>query len=230
MGLRSEAPVSAPLPTLESLLEPREENATSEEAKAPESKEDQGTLERIEREQKHRREMLAAQKRIKDLESKQRDPSDKTSGIESKNPIRDIAKAKNLSQDDVIRMALEAMDDDLTPEEKKNDLKKMDPTEIAKLVKEELDKERQTAETKTKQTEAITNFKTQISEKAKELAEQYPMVDALGGANNAFDMINSQYEADLKEFGDEYAQENMMKIEDAIKKTNEILANNVKDA
>ena len=225
--------MSAPaLPSLDSIIagESTNEPVAQAETKAPEPKEDQGALERIEREQKHRRELFALQKRNKELESKLGNSSDKTSVVESKNPIKDLAKARNLSQDDVVRMALEAMDDDQTLDEKKEDLKAMSPQEIAKLVKAELDKEKETQEKSTKETQAVTDFKAQISTKAKELAEKYPMVDALGGSNAAFDLIDKQYQKDVEEYGADYAAENMLSIDEAIQKTNETLALNVKDA
>jgi len=232
MGLRTAAPVSAPaLPSLDSIISGENANETgTQETKAPEPKEDQSALERIEREQKHRREMFALQKRNKELEAKSRDSSNTASVVESKNPIKDLAKARNLSQDDVIRMALEAMDDDQTVDEKKDELKAMTPAEIAKLVKAELDKEKETTEKSTKETQAITDFKAQISSKAKELAEKFPMVDALGGADSAYKLIDEQYTKDVEEYGADYAAENMLSIDEAIQKTNETLALNVKDA
>lgn len=228
MGLRAAVPVSAPLPTIDAIIEGKTDVApTIEETKAPEPKEDQGSLERIEREQKHRRELFAAQKRIKELEAKSGNPSNQTSGLDSKNPIKDLAKSKGLSQDEVVRMALEAMDDDLSPQEKKDDLKGMTPEAIAAMVLEQIEAKNQKKEEAVKETQAVTDFKTKISNEA---AEKFPIVAALGGAGSAFDIINEQFKKDAEEFGLEYAQENMISIEHALKKTNEALAINIKDA
>lgn len=229
MGLRT-APVSAPLPSLDSIINGDTNEPTTEAPKAPEPKEDQGALERIEREQKHRRELFALQKRNKELEAQSRNPGNQTSPVESKNPIKDLARARNLSQDDVVRMAMEAMDDDQTLDEKKNELKDMTPEAIAKLVKAELDKEKETSEKSASETKAITDFKAQISSKAKELSDKFPMVDALGGTDAAFTLIDQQYQKDVEAYGADYAAENMLSIDEAIQKTNETLAINVKDA
>lgn len=234
MGLRTAPPVSAApaLPSLDAIINGESSNEPGNEAtKAPEPEKEQGALERIEREQKHRRELFALQKQNKELLAKQRDPGNQASPVaESKNPIKDLAKARNLSQDDVVRMALEAMDDDQTLDEKKSELKNMTPQEIAKLVKAELDKEKQSEAQSASETKAIADFKVQISTKAKELADKFPMVDALGGQNAAFDLIDSQYRKDVEEYGADYAAENMLSIDEAIQKTNETLAINVKDA
>ncbi len=238
MGLRSAvatAVPSVPLPTLESLIEGKGSMAEvepSQEAVKPEEKEE--GLDRIEREQKFRREQFALQKRIKELEGKLGDTSNKTNILDEKNPIKALAKAKNLSQDDMIKMALEAMDDDQTDAEKKEDLSKMTPEAIAKLVREQIEKENSEKETVKNQTEAqskaINDFKENIKVKAKELAESNPLVDALGGTDQVFNMINTKYNKDLEEYGEEYAAENLMTIEQAVKNTNEILAKNIKDA
>lgn len=233
MSFTTEAPVSAPLPTLESIIENNgktNESTNTPETKAVESKEDQGALERIEREQRARREKFAYEKRIKELESKLGDTSNKASILDEKNPIKALAKQKGLSQDEMVKMALEAMDDDLTEEEKAADLKSMTPSEIAKLVKAELEKERAAEEVAKKDSQAITDFKAKIKETAISSEDKYPLVASLGGDQSAFELINTQFNADEKEFGLEYAQENMLSIDEALKKTNETLASNIKDA
>lgn len=232
MGLRSNTVTEAvtPLPTIEALIEGKGAEAAPTEAPKVEPKEETSQLDRIEREQKHRRELFALQKQNKELEQKYRDSSNKTSILDDKNPIKALAKSRGLTTDEVVKMALDAMDDDQSDAEKKDDLKNMTPEAIAKLVKEELDKEKQKESEGEKQSQAIKEFKESISVKSKELAEKYPMVDALGGNELAFKAINDKFIKDSEEYGQEYAQENMMSIEDAIKSTNETLANNVKVA
>jgi hypothetical protein len=224
------------LPTLDSLITGASnvpvEGKTEEPTKSEQTKEE--NLDRIDREQRHRREMYKAQQRIKELES--RNNSDKTGGIDpdSKSPFKDLAKARGMSQDDVVRLALEAMDDDLTQEEKKEDMSKMTPAQIAELVKKQLKEEQEASEKEkaktTAETQAIENFKKDIVGKADELAEKFPLVSSLGGVDSVYKLIEDKFNSDSKEYGEEYAQENMMKVEDAIKKTNETLALSVKDA
>lgn len=236
MGLRAAMPETAPLPTLESLIEGKgitpEVQPSQEEASKPEEKTDR--LDQLEREQKFRREQFALQKRIKELEGKLGDTSNKTSILDAKNPIKELAKSKNLSQDDMIKMALEAMDDDQSDEDKKEDLAKMSPEAIAKLVREQIEKENAEKESTKAQQEAqskaINDFKENIKAKSKEMAETNPLVDALGGTDHVFNMINTKFNKDVEEYGEEYAQENIMSVEEAIKSTNEVLAKNIKDA
>lgn len=233
--MRSEAPIMEQLPSIDSVMEGVVNGAGQSEAAKPaevkqETKED--NLDRIEREQRHRREQFKLQQRIKELEGKQGNPSDKASTIDlnAKNPFKEVVKAKNMTQDEIVRLALEAMDDDLSPEEKKEELKASTPEEIAKLVKKQLEEERVAEEKKNQESKAVTDFKASIASEANKLAEKYPLVDSLGGSEQAYMLIEQQFLADSKEFGEEYAQENMMKIEDAIQKTNETLAITVKQA
>lgn len=232
MGLRSGTMETvAPLPTLEALIEGKGTETAVEAPQVTEtSKEDGSKLEQIERDQKHRRELFAREKRIKDLEAKLGDSGNKAGILEAKNPIKELAKQKGMNQDDLIKMALEAMDDDLTDTEKKADLKDMTPEAIAKLVREQLEAEKQKEANSQGEAKAVADFKVKIADKAKELAPTMPLVDALGGAESAFNMINEQFLKDVEEFGEEYASENMLSIDEAIKKTNDVLAKNVKDA
>jgi hypothetical protein len=238
MGLRSAAPVTEQLPSIDAIMENVNDSTQTESAKPAEGKQEvkEDGLDRIEREQKHRREQFKLQQRIKELEAKQGNPSDKASGIDldSKNPFKDVAKAKNMSQDEIVRLALEAMDDELTPAEKKDEFKNLSPQEIADLVKKQL-KEEQAKEAeengkKSSEEKAISDFKANISKRALELEVDYPLVNSLGGSDSVYMMIEEQFLADSKEFGEEYAQENMMKPDDAIKKVNEVLAKSVKEA
>ena len=237
MGLRSNTVTTTEaLPTIEAIIEgqgaqaPEAPQAKPEQVNQPEPKEESSRLDQIEREQKHRRELFAREKRIKELEAKLGDTSNKASILEEKNPIKAIVKQKKMTQDEIIDMALEAMSDDLTQDEKKADLSKMTPDEIAKLVKEQLDAERSKEAQVQSEVKAVADFKAQITAKAKELAEKHPLVDALGGTDSVFEVINEQFLKDVEDYGQDYAQENMLSIEDAIKKTNETLAKNVKDA
>jgi len=233
MGIRAvNTPVeSSPLPTIEALIEGKgTEASAAPQEKATEPKEESSQLDRIEREQKHRRELFAQQKRIKELEQKLGDTSNKASILDAKNPIKELSRQKGMTQDDVIKMALEAMDDDLTDGEKKAELKDMSPEAIAKLVREQMDAEKAKEAGAEASKKAVADFKVKISEQAKVLAEKHPLVDALKGSDAAFDLINAQFNADVEQYGEEYAQENMMSIDDAIKKTDETLAKNVKDA
>jgi len=231
MGLRAveQAPV-APLPTLEALIEGKgtQTPETSQEPSQP--KEEVSRLDQIERDQKLRRELFSRDKRIKELEAKLGDTSNKTSILDAKNPIKALAKERNFSQDDVIKMALEAMDDDLTETEKKEDLAKMSPEQIAKLVREQIELENQAKDQVEKETQAVKDYKLEIANKAKELESTMPMVAALGASDAVFDMINNKFMSEKEEYGEEYARENLMSIDEAIKKTNETLANNVKSA
>lgn len=233
--MRAEAPIMEQLPSIDSIMEGVANGSGQGETEKPaevkqETKED--NLDRIEREQRHRREQFKLQQRIKELEGKQGNPSDKTSTIDlnAKNPFKEVVKAKNMTQDEIVRLALEAMDDDLSPEEKKEELKASTPEEIAKLVRKQMEEEKALEEKKNQESKAVTDFKANIAAEATKLAEKFPLVDSLGGSEQAYLLIEQQFLADSKEFGEEYAQENMMKIEDAIQKTNETLAITVKQA
>ena len=150
---------------------------------------------RIKREQAHRREIYKAQQRIKELEGKQRDSSNQAGGIDinSKNPFKDMAKAKNMTQDDIVRLALEAMDDDKSDAEKKDDFSKMNPMQIAELVKKQLKEEQEKEFEEKSKTEANTktyeSIMTKVKETAASLIDKYPLVDGLGGHQAAIEQI-----------------------------------------
>jgi|ERR1017187_5218210 hypothetical protein len=240
MGLRQAAPQVAPtteaLPSLDSIISGAENGAgQSETAKPAEVKQEVkegANLDRIEREQKHRREMFRNQERIKQLEKQLGDTSNKASGIDldAKNPFKEVARVKNLTQDDIVKLALEAMDDKMSTSEKKEELKSSTPEEIAALVRKQLDEER-LKETKTKaEQQAIDDYKKGIKEQILKEEEKYPLVESLGGTNQVYEAIELKFLEDSKEYGEEYARENMLSIEDAAKKVNENLANAVKTA
>lgn len=235
MGLRSAPPVMEQLPSIDSIISGVQGGTgQSEAAKSAEGKQEikEENLDRIDREQKHRREQFRSEQRIKDLEKQLANSSNKTSVVdtESKNPFKDIVKAKGMSQDEIVRLALEAMDDDLSPEEKKDEFKNMSPSEIAELVKKQLKEEQELEAKNGAETKAISDFKASIVSRAKEVDEQYPLIGGLGGEEQVYAMIEQQFLADSKEFGEKYAQENMLNVDEAIKKTNESLAISVKEA
>ena len=226
------------LPTLEALIEnksaPVQEAPKEAIAEAPKNEEGADRVAAIAREQEILRRERALQRREKELEAKQRDSSTKPDFLNAKNPIKELAKAKNMTSDEVVKLALEAMDDDLSPSEKNQELASMTPEAIAKLVREQIEAENKSKEEqKTKletETKAVEGFKAKIVEHAKTSADKYPLVDALNGTDSAFNMINDKYLKDSEEFGEDYAIKNLMQIDEAVKKVNESLAIGVKNA
>jgi len=113
-------------------------------------------------------------------------------------------------------------------------MKTMTPDEIIAKAKEELrremQEERQREVEKSSEGQAVDSFKRKIEQFTTNQAETYPLVGALGGIDHVYSMIESDYEKNESEFGTEYAMENMLSIEAATKKVNQMLAQEVKNA
>lgn len=203
----------------------------------PPPKEDD-PIDRIEENAKAAREKWKLQKEMKDLKAeieRLKTEGKKGISVDSDNPLKEIGKLKGWSKDDIVTKALEALEDDgMTAEEAKKEVKSLTEAEIIAKVKEELRKEaalEAEQNGKIAQTDKVINdFKSNIKKFAVENAEKYPLIDGLGGADAVYKAIEDDYLAKEEEFGIEYAQKNMLSVEEASKKINEMLAINVKGA
>lgn len=189
-------------------------------------------IDSLEAKQKEARAKWAYEKRIKELEQKlaEREKSGNIN-LDSDNPIKELAKTKKWSQDELVNKALEVLEEEgMTTDEAKAEVKTMSQEEIIAKVKEDLRKEQEENEQRAKSEKAISDFKESIKKFATENAEKYPLVESLGVTENVYKVIEQDYLAKADEFGDEYALKNMMKMEDAVKKVNESLASEIKTA
>lgn len=219
-------------PTFEEVLNGIEdEPAPTPEAPKPQLPPEEDKLKQTEEKLEYHRKLRAAEKRIKELEERAKSASEKAeSGIDlnSSNPFRELAKKKNLTQDDVVKMALEAMDDEetekkpMTPEEIIAEAKRQ-ILEEQKKIKDETEQEAKAREAYEKNTKVIDDYLTANEEK-------FPLVKGLGSIGAVYSLIEKDFKEKAEEFGDDYAKKNMLSIEDAAKKIHEGLANGVKDA
>lgn len=187
-------------------------------------------LEGLEENQRQARERWRLQKELKEVkeqlaELKKSAPTDQDKG----NPL------KGKTREEIVDIAMAAMEEDGdTPEEAEKKVKAMTPEQIIAKAKEELRKEMQLESAKTedekKVQQAINTFKQNINTFVKEKAEAYPVIEALGGADAVYEMIEADFVKKEEEFGTEYATRNMLKMEDAVKKVNETLASEVRKA
>jgi transcriptional regulator NrdR family protein len=194
---------------------------------------EQDPIESIEANAKAAREKWKLQKENKELKAElEKAKAEKSSGInvDSDNPLRDLGKLKGWSKDDIVNKALEAMEDDgLTPEEAKKEVKTMTQEEIIAKVKAELKAEAEEENKKNITTKTINEFKEKIKTYAKDNADKFPLIDGLGGSESVYQTIEQDYLQKEEEFGVEYAQKNMMTVEQAAKKVNDTLAQSVRN-
>jgi hypothetical protein len=210
--------------------EPEEDNTDhfATEEKVIEKKEEPENLDDIERRQKEAREKWKLQKELKDMKAElaalKGSPKE-----EAKNPFT------GKSKDDIVAQALAALEDDgMTTEEAKDELSTMTPAQIIAKVKEEMkrkqEEERAREEEQRSAKEGEANFKKKIIEQVQSRAEEFPLVEGLGGVDAVYRMIEEDFAKKEAEFGSEFAQENIMKLDTAIKKVNETLASEVRSA
>lgn len=182
-------------------------------------------LEGLEEKQREARDKWKLQKTIKDLKDEVERLKKPTGEPEQKNPF------KGLKPDDIVSQALAAMEDDgMSAQEAKKAVSNMTPEEIIAKAKEELKKDMDQAAEQQKAEQAINSFKDKIKEFSKEKAEQYPLIDGLGVQEMVYGIIEKDFLANQEEFGVEYAQKNIMGIEQAAKKANEKLASDLRNA
>lgn len=256
MGLRNSAPAQELTRTqaanqsdqgdfnsaFSSLME-GDESESVEETSSQESAESQeppkiDPIEEIEANTRAAREKWKLQKELKDLKAemeKLKTNGSKAVNVDSDNPLKELGKLKGWSKDDIVNKALEALEDDgMTEEEAKKEVKSLSYEEIVQKVKDDLKKERAQEEEengKRSATEkAINTFKEGIKKFATDNAEKYPLIEGLGGVDGVYKTIEDDYMKKEEEFGVEWAQKNMMTVEQASKKVNEILASSVKNA
>lgn len=195
-------------------------------------------IDKIEASTKAAREKWQLQKKNKELEAeleKLKADGKKGINVDSENPLREIGKLKGWSKDDIVNKALEALEDEgFTEAEAKAEVKTLSQEEIIAKVKAELKKEAEeeaNEKQKMSATEtAINGFKAKIKTFAVDNAEKYPLIDGLGGVEAVYKTIEDDYMNKEKEFGVEWAQKNMMTVDQASKKVNEMLASSVRNA
>lgn len=185
-------------------------------------------LAEIENKQRLAREKWNTQKTLKELQE------------ENKRLKEEMAKApktpfEGKTGDDIIQMALAALEGNGdTPEEAEDKLKGKSMKEIAAIIKEELRQEMEAEKSERErisaEKQAEQDFKAQLTKVAESQAEKFPLVSGLGGIDHVYQMIVEDFDQKKKEFGEEYATENVMKASEAMKKVNDLLENNVKDA
>jgi len=222
-------------PTLEDVINGLDEQTTTE---APQSKPQAEVdgISKAEEKLEYHRKMRAQEKRIKELEERIKKASEATKqgvDLDSPNPIRDIIKAKKLSQDDIVRLAIEAMEDDGDQDAGKT-IKNMTPEEIIAEAKRQLKKELEEEQNQKAEKENIKksneeSFKV-IDQYVTENEAKFPLIKGLGGIDTVYAEIEKDYLDKVEEFGEEFAKKNVLTIEQASKKVNDALANSVKDA
>ena len=149
--------------------------------------------------------------------------------------IERMSDIEGKTGDDIIQMALAALEGNGdTPEEAEDKLKGKSMKEIAAIIKEELRQEMEAEKSERErisaEKQAEQDFKAQLTKVAESQAEKFPLVSGLGGIDHVYQMIVEDFDQKKKEFGEEYATENVMKASEAMKKVNDLLENNVKDA
>ena len=185
-------------------------------------------LAEIENKQKAAREKWNTQKTLKELQEENRRLKEEM-GKAPKTPF------EGKTGDGIIQMALAALEGNGdTPEEAEDKLKGKSMKEIAAIIKEELRQEMEAEKSERErisaEKQAEQDFKAQLTKVAESQAEKFPLVAGLGGVDHVYQMIVEDFDQKKKEFGEEYATENVMKASEAMKKVNELLENNVKDA
>lgn len=231
----------APKPKADKEMNPHEEEGAEEledeeveEAPLGESKSiEQDPIEGIEANAKAAREKWKLQKENKELKAEmEKLKAEKKTGfnVDSDNPLREIGKLKGWTKDDIVNKALEAMEDDgLSPEAAEKKVSNLSEEEIIEKVTKRLKAEQEEENRKKETTSTISTFKEKIKTYAKENAEKFPLIDGLGGSDSVYQTIEQDYLAKEEEFGVEYAQKNMMSVEQAAKKVNDTLAQSVKN-
>lgn len=220
-------------PTLEDIVNGMEqEQATPEEAKPQPQEASGGATEAAEQKLAYLRKLRAAEKRIKELEGAKKSPEDSKPriDIDSPNPLREIAKHRKLSQDDIVRMAMEIMDGEVVEEGKKP----MTPEEIIaeakRQLKAELEEETKTVKEKEEVKKKSEESNKIINDFVTNNAEKYPLIGGLGGTDQVYAEIEKDFLTKSEEFGEEFARENLMTLDQAAKKVNDELAKSVKTA
>jgi hypothetical protein len=199
--------------------------------KAPEH---DSEIETVEANAKAAREKWKMQKENKDLKARLAELEGKAKKgniVDSDNPLRDIRQLKGWTKEDIVSKALEAMEDDgLSSAEAEKKVDAMSYEEIVAKVKADLEKDAEEKNKVSKTEETIKNFKSKIVQYAKDNAEKFPLIDGLGGSEGVYSTIEQDYIKKEEEMGTEYAQKNMMTVEQASKIVNEKLASSVKNA
>lgn len=210
------------------------ENEEAEEAPPGEPKPvEQDPIEGIEANAKAAREKWKLQKELKEAKAElEKLKTEKPKGIDidSENPFKEIGKIKGWTKDDIVNKALEAMEDDgLSPEQAEKKVDSMSYEEIVAKVKADLKAEQEEESRKNETSSTINGFKEKIKSYTKENAEKFPLIDGLGGSESVYQTIEQDYLENEKEYGVEYAQKNIMTMEQAAKKVNDTLAQSVKN-
>lgn len=223
-------------PTLDDVIKGLDDETPTEAApEAPKSEPQSEGLSKTEEKLESLRKLRAAEKRIKELEERVKKASEATKptiDLDSSNPIREIVKAKKLTQDDVVRLAMEAMDEN--GEDGATKIKTMTPEEIIAEAKAQLKKELEEEKNKA-QEEEINNKRSQETEKIvneflTKNEEKYPCIKALAGEKHVYGEIERDYLQKVEEFGEDYAKKNILTLDEASKKINDALANQIKTA
>lgn len=188
-------------------------------------------LEGIEESQRQARDKWKLQKELREL--KEQIAELKKPAAADKDPKAN--PFKGLKPDDIVAQALAAMEDDgMSTDQAKKAVSNMTPDEIIAKAKEEIrreiQEERSKGEEEASVTQAINGFKQKIKDFSKEKAADYPLIDGLGVHEMVYGLVEKDYADKEREFGAEYAQKNMMTIEQAAKKANEKLASELRSA
>lgn len=189
-------------------------------------------IEALEANARAAREKWKLQKENKELKAEMerlRSEAKRSSVIDTDNPLKELGKMKGWSKDDIVNKALEAMEEDgMSPEEAEDKVKTLSTEEIIKKVREELKREAEEEKKKDQTNQTIDGFIKKIKEFSAANVERFPLISGLGQENSIFNAIEADYLKKEEEFGVEYAQKNMMTMEQAAKKINDELAQSIK--
>lgn len=142
--------------------------------------------------------------------------------------LEEMVNANNKQKSNQSRSENDIFDDIVNDPENKW----LSPTEIKAKVKEELrdelkkewQQEREQERAAQNQETEIAIFKEKINEHLEASPDTYPMINAMGYEDNVWDIIEQDYQRNVQELGEDYANDNIMSIEDAAKKVENYLA------
>lgn len=121
----------------------------------------------------------------------------------------EISNEKN----DLEKMIAELMgnSEEAAPEE----AKPLTQADIDRLVEEKLSAKLQEVESKKLETTTVENFKKSIKESVSANAEKFPLLDATGNTDLVYQVIEQDYARNVEEYGEDWANENILDIEKA---------------
>lgn len=128
----------------------------------------------------------------------------------------DQESRKAKEQSDYIDKFLEEMAGESKQElEKSTENKTYTAKEVEDLIKQKIEETfNQNREKETEQ-RVVTDFKNKISETLKASGDKYGLIEATGNSDLVYDLISEDYANNAEQYGDAWARQNIMSIEEA---------------